>query len=80
MDPLFLLALNLVVIKDYECNLRLRYNLNSCLLLTSLSLQTAENLPIKSFPPSETWTSVKSHRKWAPTLTMILSFIDVIHI
>ena len=43
MDPLFLLALKLVVIKDYECVLRLWYNSNSSLLLKSLSLRTAEN-------------------------------------
>ena len=35
---LFLLPLNLVVIKDYECALCLWCNLNSCLLLKSLSL------------------------------------------
>ena len=36
MDPLFLLALKLVVIKDYECILHLCYNLNSCLLSTEI--------------------------------------------
>ena len=42
MDSLFFLALKIVVIKDYECVLRLWYNLNSCLLLKSLYLQTAK--------------------------------------
>ena len=42
MDPLFLLALKIVVIKDYECVPRLWYNLNSCLLLKSLYLRTAK--------------------------------------
>ena len=35
---LFLLALKLVVIKDYECVLRLSRNLNSCLLLKSCNI------------------------------------------
>ena len=65
-DPLFLLALKLAVIKDYECVLRLWYNLNSCLLLKSLSLRTAGNLQTKSFPLSETWTLVKTHSNWVP--------------
>ena len=35
----------------------------------------------KSLTPSETWTLMKSHRKWAvPKLTGILPFIDHIHI
>ena len=35
----------------------------------------------KSLTPSETWTSMKSHRKWAvPKLTGISPFIDLIHI
>ena len=42
MDRLFLLALKIVVIKDYEYVLRLWYNLNSCLLLKSLYLRTAK--------------------------------------
>ena len=63
MDPLFLLALKLIVIKDYEC---LCYNLNSCLLLKSFSLRTAENLQIKSFPPSETWTLVSGSTRLLP--------------
>ena len=57
------------------------YNLNSCLLLKSLSLRTAENLRIKSLPPSETWTLARSYRKWIPKLTLIdVSFVDFIHI
>ena len=42
MDPIFLLALKIAVIKDYECVPRLWYNLNSCLLLKSLYLRTAK--------------------------------------
>ena len=38
MDPLFLIVLKIVVIKDYKCVVRLGYNLNLCLLLKSLSL------------------------------------------
>ena len=35
----------------------------------------------KSLTPSETWTLMKSHRKWAvPKLTVISYFIDPIHI
>ena len=42
MDPLFLLVLKIVVIKDWECVLRLWCNLNSCRLLKSLYLRTAK--------------------------------------
>ena len=75
-DRLFLQALKLAVIKDYECVLRLWYNLNSCLLMKSLSLWTAENLQTKCFPLScwKTWTLVRTHGKWVPKLTMIFFF------
>ena len=34
----------------------------------------------KSLTPSETWTLMKSHRKWVvPKLTVILSFINFIN-
>ena len=66
MDPLFLLRLKLAVIKDYECGLCLWYNLNTCLLLKSLPLWTAENLRTKSLLLSESWTLVKSYCIWVP--------------
>ena len=47
MYPLFLLALKLLVIKDYESILLLWYNVNSSLLLKSLCLRRAENLQTK---------------------------------
>ena len=75
MDSLFLLPLKLVVIKDWV--LRLWYNLNSCLLLKSLSLLTARNL-------QKVCTIVKSHHKWSPnwqwfSLLLILYNVLVLH-